>query len=75
MLKKSVICRVLLLVAVIGMVNLYFGCVHKHYAPGSQYQTKEGAKLDAQEKFYIKFMVHLEVESCWSKKTKTLFGF
>ena len=50
MLKKSVIWRVSLLLFVVVMVNLYLGCVHKHYAPGSQYQTQDGAKLQEQDR-------------------------
>ncbi len=50
MLKKSRIWRVLLLLVVIVMVNLCFGCVHKYYPPDdSQYQTKEGADIKQQE--------------------------
>lgn len=50
MLKKSVIWRVLLLLVVIVMANFYLGCLHKHYAPGSEYQTKEGAEIKEQAK-------------------------
>lgn len=51
MLKKSRIWRMLLLLVVIVMANLYFGCVHKHYLPGGpQYQTKEGAEIKQQER-------------------------
>lgn len=50
MLKKSRIWRMLLLLVVIVMANLYFGCVHKYYPPGSQYQTKEGAEIKQQER-------------------------
>ena len=34
---------------VIVMANLYFGCVHKHYTPGGDYQTKDGAEIKQQE--------------------------
>ena len=46
MLKRSVIWRVLLLLVVVVMANLYFGCLHKHYAPG---YYEEGAKIKAQD--------------------------
>ena len=54
MLKKSVIWRVSLLILVVVMVNLYLGCVHKYYtpgyAPGGEYQTKDGAQLQEQDR-------------------------
>ena len=51
MLRKSRIWKMLLLSAVIVMANLYFGCVHKYYAPSDgQYQTKEGAEIKALQK-------------------------
>jgi len=51
MLKKVRFWKMLLLLVVIVMANLYFGCVHKYYPPdgGSQYQTKQEAELKKQE--------------------------
>jgi cell division protein FtsL len=47
MLKKIRIGRVLLLIVVVVIANLYFGCVNKYYPP--DYQTKEGAKIQQQD--------------------------
>lgn len=47
MFKKIRIGKMLLLLVVIVIANLYFGCVNKYYPP--DYQTKEGAKIQQQE--------------------------
>jgi cell division protein FtsL len=47
MLKKVRIGRMLLLIAVVVIANLYFGCVNKYYPP--DYQVKEETKIKQQD--------------------------
>jgi hypothetical protein len=47
--KKSVFWRVSLLVSVIALVNLYSGCVHKYYMPGSEPEKAGSQKIQQQE--------------------------
>jgi Skp family chaperone for outer membrane proteins len=54
MLKKIRIGRMLLLIVVVVIANLYFGCVNKYYPPNSspdssQYQTKQETQIKEQE--------------------------
>lgn len=59
--KKGVIWRVSLLLTVIVMAHLYYGCVHKHYSgPAPEYQTKDSAKLQEQEKQIEELQKELE---------------
>jgi cell division protein FtsL len=64
MLKKIRIGKMLLLLVVIVMANLCFGCVNKYYPPdSSQYQTKQEAQIkeqDAQIKAMQKEMEELK---------------
>jgi len=52
MLKKSRIWRILLLLFVIVVTNVFVACVHKYYPPpeGSQYQTKQEAQIKELQK-------------------------
>jgi cell division protein FtsL len=50
MLKKIRIGRMLLLIVVVVIANLYFGCLEKYYPPdSSQYQTKQDAQIKDQD--------------------------
>jgi cell division protein FtsB len=50
MLKKIRIGRMLLLIVVVVIANLYFGCTNKYYPPeSSQPQTKQDAQIKEQE--------------------------
>jgi cell division protein FtsB len=67
MLKKIRIGRMLLLIVVVVIANLYFGCTNKYYIPdSSQNQTKQEAQIKAQEE-QIKAM-QKEVEELKKQK-------
>ena len=46
MLKKSRIWRIVLLLVVIVMANLYFGCVQKYYPPDYGSQKEQEAQIE-----------------------------
>jgi len=52
MLKKSTIWRILLLLFAIVITNIFFGCVHKYYAPenDSQNLTEQEAQIQELQK-------------------------